>query len=178
MTANSAPPLSLFFFLSFLLMVSRSQTTISRLPRHIRASAAVVDTATSSQAMNRHPNPVRSSIPASTVVHFFCSCPLLNSLFRTFLRLNLCLPGPPPSPRPPTLLLPGEVRIRCLWKLHQQRSARVRTVHSVFSCVVRRRSVQAVRHRWLSCGPSGASQLHGNTALSEPPGGAAQSGPG
>lgn len=139
---------------------------------HIQVSATVVDRVTSSEAVNRHPNPIRYSITASSFVQLYCSCPLLNALFWMFLCLNSCLN----VFFPPFFAQWSEDPL--LRMLHQKRSARVRMVHSVFSCVVRRRSVQAVRHRWLSCGPSGASQLYGDTGLFKPPGGAAQSGSG
>lgn len=141
--------------------------------RHIQVSATEVDRATSSEAVNRHPNPIRYSITASSFVQLYCSCPLLNVLnpvlfyASTHVYIFFFLPFFAQWSEDPLLRM-----------LHQKRSARVRMVHSVFSCVVRRRSVQAVRHRWLSCGPSGASQLYGDTGLFKPPGGAAQSGSG
>lgn len=49
--------------------------------RNIGISATVVDRVTSSEAMNRRPNPIRGCVTVSPFVRLYRSYPLLNALF-------------------------------------------------------------------------------------------------
>lgn len=92
---NSAPPIFSVFVLllivSFRLrhdMATDKDLLTTTAERHIRFSATVVDRVTSSEAMNRHPNPIRYVITASSFVQLHCSCPPLNALFWLFCASN------------------------------------------------------------------------------------------